>query len=282
MKNKDNLIYLIPIYIFLSLAAPSGAQDYKIGPKDVLKISVYGQPDLEKTAVVTAQGTISFPLLGEVSLAGLTPAQAEKMLVSLLEKDYLVDPQVSVTVAEYKSKKVLVLGEVKNPGAYDLQGETTLLEIISRAGGLNKEAGENLFLVRLSENQNDRENPQTLIPVKISLKKLLAEGEVALNIPLQNEDTLYIAKANSFFVLGEVQRPGSFSWEKGVTALRAVSMAGGFTIKAAPNRTRIVREAGGQQDIIKVNLEQVADSKGKSGDVLLREDDVIIVPESYF
>lgn len=144
-----------PLLVLLTfLALPfreTTGQDYVIGPRDVLQITVWGHPDLtEKKYAVSAEGTIVFPLIGEVRAAGLTEAQLGQKLAAMLEKDYLVNPQVLVlvSVAEYKSKKVLVLGEAEKPGAYPLTGETTVLEVISQAGGFSKNSGKQLVLVR--------------------------------------------------------------------------------------------------------------------------------------
>src|SRR4029079_18020717 len=131
------------------LAAPSvPAQEYTIGPGDVLRITVWGHDDLSKDYPVTLDGRVPFPLIGAVPAAGLTTSELARRLRDLLEKHYLVDPQVIVAVKDYLSTKVQVLGEAEKPGLFCLTGPTTLLELLAKAGGLAKTAGKDLVLVR--------------------------------------------------------------------------------------------------------------------------------------
>ena len=124
------------------------AQEYAIGPGDVLRITVWGHDDLSKDYPVSQDGRVPFPLIGSVPAVGLSTAELAKRIRDLLEKDYLVNPQVIVAVKEYLSKKVHVMGEAEKPGLFYLTGPTTLLELLSKAGGLSKTAGKDLVLVR--------------------------------------------------------------------------------------------------------------------------------------
>ena len=128
--------------------ARGAAQEYRVGPKDVLKVTVWGHDDLSRLVVVGADGTFQFPLVGDVRVAGLTPGGIEGLLRDLLGKDYLVNPQVSVSVQEYRSQRVFVLGEVEKPGTYAMTGLTTLLDALSQAGGPGKNAGRQVVVVR--------------------------------------------------------------------------------------------------------------------------------------
>src|SRR5215470_6675909 len=144
--------FLPPIALLAGLLLggvwPAPAQEYTIGPRDVLAITVWGQADLSKDYPVDQDGSIAFPLIGRVKASGMTIGRLAARLTELLEKDYLVNPQVSVTVKEYLSQKVQVLGEAEKPGLFYLAGPTTLLEVVSKAGGLTKTAGKQLVLVR--------------------------------------------------------------------------------------------------------------------------------------
>ena len=115
--------------------------DYRIGPKDVLKVIVFGHDDLTRTASVGADGRLSFPLIGDVPAAGLTPSELASRIQALLAKDYLVDPQVTIAVHEYRSQRVFVLGEAEKPGTYALTGQVSLVDVLSQAGGPAKGAG---------------------------------------------------------------------------------------------------------------------------------------------
>lgn len=237
----------VPLFTVLLLlivwAYPASAGDYVIGPRDSLKITVWGQQDLSQKYNVSVEGTIVFPLIGEVRAAGLTEAQLGQKLVNLLEKDYLVNPQVMVSVEEYKSKKVLVLGEAEKPGAYPLTGNTTVLEIVSQAGGFGKSAGKQLVLLRPVQRVA---GAGSTVPAGNTIRRLNIEkiqaGDTSENVEVEDGDTLFIPKANAFFVLGEVSRPGSFTLEKETTVLEAVTFAGGFTNKASPSGAKIIRK----------------------------------------
>ena len=234
----------------------AAGQDYVIGPRDVVKITVWGHQDLSQNYNVSAEGTIVFPLVGEVRAAGMTEAQLGQQLAKLLEKDYLVNPQVLVSVAEYRSKKVLVLGEVEKAGAYPLMGQTTLLDVISLAGGFGKNAGKELVLVR---PQPQIVSAGQTLPSGNTIRRLRVDkvqaGDTSENIRVEDGDTIFVPKLNSFFVLGEVSKPGAYTLEKETTALEAVTIAGGFTTKAATAGTKVIRKlADGKQDTIPVDL----------------------------
>src|SRR5207247_3358878 len=147
-KSSRWVCLLVAAAVVLTAGGALTAQEYIIGPGDVLRITVWGQDDLSKEYPVTLDGRVPFPLIGNVQAAGLTTTQLATRLHDLLEKDYLVNPQVLVSVKEYLSKKVHVIGEADRPGLFYLTGPTTLLEILSKAGGLSKSAGKELVLVR--------------------------------------------------------------------------------------------------------------------------------------
>lgn len=258
------------------------SRDYQIGGGDVLNIIVYEEPDLSGTMRVSADGNISFWLLNEVKVAGLTPAEVEQTLTKLLERDYLVNPQVMVTVAEYRSKYVFVLGAVDRPGSYTLTGEATLLEMVSKAGGVDKEEGGNtLVLLRYSTEKS--EIGRETISYTIDLGKLLHEGDISQNIPVQDRDVLYIPKSDSVYVFGEVQNPGPVKLTgREMTLLEALTEAGGQTKTAALNRTKVIRVVDGKEQTVRVNVDDIIKSGEKSKDLLLRPGDIIVVPESYF
>ena len=255
-------------------------KDYEIGPEDVLEIMVWDHDDLTREVYVSQEGEFSYPLIGKVHADGLSVAQLEKKIRDRLSEGFIVDPQVTVTVKEYKSKRVFVMGEVggpkgsgKGPGAYPLTGKTTLLEVLSLAGGPTKDAGSEVIIVR---PKNKKGNPTPLKKAKedeiitINLRKLL-EGNTSRNIYLETNDTIYLPKAEFFFVFGEVKNPGKYNLEKGTTVLKAITTAGGVTEKAAINKTKVVREKGGVKAEISVEMTDPVEPE-----------DIIMVPESFF
>jgi len=271
VRRFSLIIFSICLALLFLGQTPVVLKDYKIGPTDVLKITVFGEPDLERSVRVAADGSISYPLVGRVEVVGLTPSELEDKLGKLLGDSYLVNPQVSVAVLEYNSQKVYVLGAVKEPGYYDLKGPTTILEIISRAGGITNEGGKNIIItIKNSDGQAE---------VKVvDRDKLLSKGEVSLDVPVKGGDVVYIPRAEEVYVLGEVKKPGAVPYQENLTLLQAVSVAGGLTDQAAPRRTRIIRAQGAERSTLDVNLKQILEDATK--DIKLLPNDVVVVPRS--
>jgi polysaccharide export outer membrane protein len=256
-------------------AAPA-VESYRIGPGDVLKITVFGHEDLSRLSVVAADGRMPFPLVGEIQVGGMSASELEARLRTLLAKDYLVDPQVTVSVQEYRSQKVFVLGDAERPGTYPLTGRTTLLDVLSQAGGPGKAAGRQVVVVRFPKSEGPV-NPGTAgsTTFRLSLKKLL-DGDAAENLVLENGDTVYLPKQTSFFVLGEVKRPGAFALEKDTSALEAITLAGGFTERAAPSVAKVLRKrSDGSQETIAIDL---GGADPRARELLMAEGDTILVP----
>jgi len=303
--------YLVSIGLFLILPLSATAQqEYVIGEGDLLKITVYDNPDLTTEARVSGDGRISFPLIGEVTVSDMKVANAEKTIARLLETGYIIKPQVNIFIAEYKSKKVTVLGEVTKPGIVVLRGASTLLEVISDAGGITLNAGDSIVITRkiikpsserrllrpLADKSGKDENKEkekdaanailsTLIDkndknenknndelnVIVDTKRLFEDGDVTVNVPVQAGDSVYVPKAAFVYVNGEVKTPGVYKITKGLTVLKAITIAGGFTIKASEGRTRIIRKTEKGEAKIKAKF-----------DDLVMPDDIIMVPESFF
>src|SRR5262245_30534025 len=269
------LLAAAALLLSLGLTAAASAQEYVIGPRDVLAVTVWGQPDLTKDYPVDQDGSMAFPLVGRVRASGLTTGRLASRLTELLEKDYLVNPQVSVAVREYLSQKVQVLGEAEKPGLFYLSGPTTLLEIISKAGGLAKTAGKQLVLVR---NQPARAagaaEGRTIL--RVSFDKIQA-GDGSENLRVEDQDIIFIPKAHAFFVLGEVKSAGTFPLDKEITVLEAVTLAGGFNDRAAPSGVKLIRRAAnGQQETVSLNL---ANPTSHDRTVSVQEGDTVYVPK---
>ncbi len=274
----------------MSLVIPSEAQEasdtksYVIGPEDVLEIKVWGHDDLSRSVTVSADGSFSFPLIGQIRAGGLTVRQLEEQLAKLLDKDYIVNPQVTITVAEFKSKKVFILGEVVKPGAYYLSKNDTLLEIISKAGGVTQDAGREIIVVRPAAGA--RQQPTGLDSkatelVHVDLQALLS-GDVSKNIGVQNNDTIYVPKTSMFSVFGEVGKPGSYPLEKELTVLEAISIAGGPTQDADTQKLELLRKEGGVQKKIVLNIKELLNAKEGAQGLLIQDGDVIYQPRAEF
>ncbi len=258
-------------------------QDYKVGGYDVLSVTVYEEKDLSRDAVrVSADGHISFPLIGRVKVDGLTTAEIEKLIsLKLAEGKYLLDAHVSVMVNDYKSKKYLVLGSVKNPASYPLQAQERVLDAISKAGGLEfQKTGKKGMIIR-TENPNTANERK--IVINFDLMSLLKGKDQISNIFVFDKDVLYVPPAEHFYIIGQVKEPVSHPiTDREITLVEAISMAGGFTPIAARNRTRIIRVENGVEKIIEVRVDSITDAGKKIQDVLIQPNDIIFVPESFF
>ncbi|GBE02585.1 polysialic acid transport protein KpsD precursor [bacterium BMS3Abin08] len=260
----------------LLLKKPFSMADYKIGPEDLLDIDVFQVEDLKASVRVTARGFIRLPLIGRVKAAGLTVAELEDTLSGKLEK-YLEQPVVSVFVKEYRSQQITVLGAVKNPQQYSVSGPKRLLEILSIAGGLTDEAGDLCYIQKAS---GESDAPQRYVgTVVINLNELLMKGKAELNIPLSSGDVVNIPKRGVFFVDGAVKDPGSFQIKGRTTIIQAVSMAKGLKYEADGSSLRIYRDNGApEREIISVDYDAIVDGRGN--DVVIKSNDIIIVPKS--
>jgi polysaccharide export outer membrane protein len=259
--------------------------DYKIGSEDLLEISVFEVEKLNKTARVSSQGNISFPLLGVVRVKGLTANQLERELRDLLAEKYLQDPQVSVFIKEYRSQRISVMGAVEQPGVFEVTGQRTIVDILAMGGGLKEDAGNTLFLIRPPRvkgyaskvEESAEDSPRTFV---INLEELLAKGDLSLNLPVIHGDVINVPVSDKVFVGGEVWRPGGFSLKgKKMTLSQAIVLAGGIKPQAKGSQTRIFRylETSPGREIITADVYAI--QKGKREDLYLKENDIIIVPK---
>jgi len=255
-------------------------EEYKIGPGDVIQIIVWKQPDFSHTLTVSPSGTIYYPFLGKIKVAGLTLEEVEKIIKEKLSKEYIKNPKVGVILKECNSRKIFIFGEVTNPGVYKILNKTPILEILFKAGGLTKKAGKFLLINRKKKDKNLSKTET----IKVNLEKLLVKGDLSQNVMVQPGDIIYVAPKEEkiIYVLGEVENPGPYKIEGDVTVLEAIRMAGGFTPSAAKHRIEVLREENGKKKRIRVNVVEI-ERKGKlEQDILLKPGDIITVPESWF
>ena len=255
------------------------ALDYHVGGYDILDITVYEEADLSTRGVrISADGFISFPLIGRMKVAGLTTSEIERLISDrLAQGQFIIDAQVSVMVVDYRSRQVMVLGPVNNPGSYPLKARERVIDAISNAGGMSPGESSNQMMIIRTENPDTEQERKVVI--RIDLWALLHEGDQQSNLLLMDRDLLYIPKVEPFYIIGEVNNPGSFSYsKKEITLVEAISMAGGFNEWAERNRTRIVRLEDGIEKIIEVRVDAITKSGQKGQDVLIRPGDIIVVP----
>ncbi len=247
--------------------------DYVIGPQDVVTIQVYDQADLGGKYSVEADGTFSFPLIGRVKAGGQTLRALEQDLKAKLADGYFRNPQVTVAIEQYRSQRVFVMGEVRQPGPVPLTGGMTLIEALARAGSTTSTASGEVAIVR---SQGDARGP--VLPdqnggsdvFRASIKELEG-GALSQNLELRDGDTVFVPAAETIYVFGQVRTPGAYGVQANMTVLQALSLAGGVTEHGATGRIRVVRAENGTKKEIKVKLTDV-----------VRPGDTVIVPERFF
>lgn len=209
-------------------------RDYLIGGGDTIKVTVYDQPDLTTEARVSQDdGTIAFPLLGEVALAGLSPEQAGEKIASLLRGGgYIKNPQVGITVKDFRSQKIPVMGQVNKPGEYLLMGESKVVDLISQAGGLREDAADIIVVVK---NEGGKS-----VKHEIDLLRFYA-GDMSQNITVSRGDFILVPKMDTFYVHGEVKRPGMYRLERDMTVMQAVSVGGGISDRGSLSGMKVTR-----------------------------------------
>ncbi len=274
----------------LALGAP--ADEYEIGPGDVLHIVVTGQAEMTGDFKVDTEGAINFPILGRIKGSGHTTLELERKLTTLLAEGYLKRPQVTVSVAQYGSQKVFVTGEVQKAGSYALKVDRSLLALLSDVGALTPDAGHEVIVIRpamgaatgpIIPSATMTEGGAAGAAVaglpleipgadvfRVSLKELQS-GNPERNVLLEAGDTVYFPRAAQVYITGSVGRPGPYKYQEGMTLLQALTLAGGVTERGSTGRTKIVRIVGGKKQ----------ESKAKLTD-LVQPEDLIVVPERFF
>ncbi len=261
-------------------------RDYKIGPEDLLEITVFEEEKLNKVVRVSSQGNISLPLIGALKVRGLTANELEKEIADLLAQKYLRDPHVSVFIREYRNQRISVMGAVEKPGVFDVTGQKTILDLLAMSGGLKEEAGPALFLIRPPRPEGEstgegKQEPgeQGVRTYVISLEALLVKGDFTLNQSLSHGDMINIPVSGKIFVGGEVNKPGGVSLKgKKITVSQAIAMAEGLKPEAKGSEAKIFRDSGTGRETLSVDIYAIQD--GKNEDPYLKESDILVVPKS--
>jgi len=243
--------------------AQAAPDDYRLGAGDLVRISVFNHPDLTTEARVSESGNLTFPMIGQVPVAGLSARRAEQLLTQkLTEGSFIPDAQVSVLVVDYESQKVSVLGQVQKPGQYALTESSHAMNLIAQAGGL-------INLMAADEGTVVRANGSS---IPIDLTKMFA-GDPTQNPAVLKGDTIYIPKAPQFYIYGEVQRPGVYRLERDMTVAQAIAAGGGLTAKASERRIQVRRRdpKSGSERLTSVRRFD-----------LVRADDVVFVRQGFF
>ena len=261
---------LTVVTIALLLAAPLGAAqapppqlashavavasenqaNYVVGPEDILAVTVFNEAQLSGRYRVENDGHFSYPFLGRVKAGGASVADVAATLQKRLADGYLRNPQVTVEVEQFRSQSVFVIGEVRTPGKYMLSGAVSLIEALAQAGSVTQQAGGEVLILHPKDGAR---RPGAVTPERtdadvqrVNLHEI-ETGRLSKNVDIRDGDTIFVPKAERFFVTGFVRTPGSYTLEPNMTVLQAISMAGGVTERGSGRRLRVTRVVGGER-----------------------------------
>jgi len=237
-----------------------------LGEGDSIRITVFQNPDLTTETRISERGTITFPLIGEIALTGLTPARAEARIAEYLVKGkFLVKPQVSLNLLQVRSRQVSVLGQVARPGRYPLDDTSSnLTDILALAGGVTPTGDDNVTVTMKRDGK--------IAKLDVDVPTMYRAGDMSRNIRLENGDVIFVQRAPVFYIYGEVQRAGSYRLEQAMTVMQALSVGGGVTPRGTDRGLKIRRRApDGTLNTVDARLTD-----------LVQPNDVIYVRESLF
>lgn len=272
------------VVLLLHMAAPIAQEpkagaSYIVGPQDVLTITSYDQAEMTGRFTVETDGSFTYPLIGRVQVGGMTLRAVEALLEKeLAAQGFFKDPQITVSVEQYRSQKIYIVGEVRTPGAYPLSGDMRLVEALALAGSTTPTASGEIVVVHASDEGRLVEaapphaaaagaDPATRVDLNA-----LENGEVSQNVRLVSGDTIFVLRAENVYVFGQVKSPGAYPLrQKTTSVLQALALAGGVTDRGSTNRIQIVRTVDGKKEEIRAQLSDI---------VLPR--DTIVVPERFF
>ena len=245
---------------------PPGTADYRLGPGDIVKIAVYNNPDLATETEVSHDGKIGFPLIGEVTVGGLTRAGSEKLIAERLDTGgFVPKPHVNLLVTQYRSRQVSVIGEVNRPGKYSISEGVGLTDVLALAGGITARGSQMITLI-----QKDRTG--RTVQQEINVRKLLAGTDASKDIRMGNDDVVHVPPVSVFYIYGEVRQPGSYPLAEELTVRQALSLGGGLTVRGTERGIRVDRKS--KNGNVQTQRVQLTDR--------VQPNDVLHVPESWF
>lgn len=272
IKAKQERKQLNSQILFSSVSSGSNSKDYIIGPNDLIEVDVYESEKLSDKVRVSSRGFVTLPLVGNIQVDGLTSREFEQKYEDLLKNGgFIRNPHVSISIVEYRSKVVDVMGFVNEPGEHELIGRQTILDALADAKGLTDDAGNTIYLSRTNTNGSK----ESYI---IDIEQLLKEsGDPHLNMIVHPGDIIFVPEAGNVYVEGAVKRAGSYTIENGnATVSQMISKAGGIASFADQDEVKLIRyHTDGQRQITDLNLESIRD--GAVEDPVVRDGDAIIV-----
>ena len=262
-----------------NLEASANLPAQKIGARDLLVVQVYGSPELSRSVRVGADGTLRMPMVKQrIKVEGLMPNDVETAIATALEEEGLiVEPFVTVNVAEYSSRPISVAGSVREPLTFQASAPVTLLEAITRAGGLTQSAGSEILI---SKTQLGSDGLSGSLMQRVSVKALIDGTDPEANLKLTGGEEIRVPEAGKVFVVGNVKKPGAFPVEDGAesSVLKMLAMAEGLSPNCGKQAYIYRREASGNKNEIPIELSKIMDRKAP--DAPLMANDVLYIPDN--
>lgn len=288
MRSTGWLLFAAASSLLMLIANAGELTAYVLGPDDQIAIRAIGAEELtEKPFTIDSSGLVNLPMIGRIRAAGLTVAQFETTLMDRL-KTFYFNPQVAVTVTEFHSQPVSVIGAVNTPGVQQLRGQKTLIELLSGAGGLRPDAGSRITLQRRIEHgpiplPGARPDATGQFSVaEVNLRAVMDNSHPEQNILIKPDDVISVPRAEVIYVTGEVHKSGGFplNERETISVLQAVSLAEGLLPTSSPASARILRAAKPGSDRAEIPVDLRSILSGKTSDVPLQPDDILFVPTS--
>jgi len=297
MMNKLLAAFFLVALTAFSAAAQQPAKTaalpdsgYVLGPDDQIVMHAIDSPEIsDKPILIGTNGNITLPLVGRVKAGGLTVEQLETELNARL-KIYVKDPQIAVTVSEFRSQPVSVFGAVGTAGVIQLRGRKTLYEVLAMAGGLRETAGSSITVTRRRENgevplPGSKVDPTgQFSTAELNVQEILAGQNPAANIEIKPNDVISVSEADSnmIYVVGDVEHGGAFTLggREKLSVLRALSLAGGLGRTEKPEKARIIRGVPGEAKPLEIAVNVRRIFNGKAADIVLLPQDVLVIPTS--
>ena len=268
-KEREDKLQHRKFFTTASVSTPESL-DYRLGPGDLIKVTVFEAPEMNSEVRVSSRGTVTLPMLSVVDIFELTALEAEKKIEGLLKEKYLQDPHVTVYISEHLSRQITLVGALKNPGTFDYISKKCLLDVMALAGGLSDDAGEIVYITR--------ENAKTGKPDNyvVDLDDLVKKGKMEYNITILGGDVVFVPQAGHCFVDGAVRKPGIYPLKSNLTITEAIALAGGLANYAEEDEIKLIRYVGeGKRDIVRLNYNELREGQGDT--IYLQDQDIIFV-----
>ncbi len=255
------------------------ADSYRLGPDDLLDIVVLGVPELNRQVRIDSKGSITLPLVGGVSVGGLTVSEASRVVAERYEESYLKDPQVSVLIEEYRSQRITVLGAVNEPEVYAVQRQMTLLGSLAMAGGVTEKASNTVYVTDWVTDPDTQERKRRSLVV--SLDELVSKQGQDSDLILGEEAVINVPSAGVAYVEGAVKAPGAYDLRGNTTVLKALAMAGGLLYEAEESGLNLLRQQDdGTYKPRQFDLDSLRENP--TNDIELEDGDIVVVESNAF